>query len=172
MINRAFIDDDNKLYDITYYHTPSRWINNLIDPSNPIANETMWSKEIKYMNDDNNDISDEIKNLPNNTGGIYIFFIKGLSLPFIEKYITYIGRCQYTDNQNIRKRAREYFTDDRDLIKRMFTHWKAYLYYRYFPDTNNDNIRMNEAMLIKSIWPPFNLVIPDKIDIQKTTSAF
>ena len=80
MRNRAFIDDENKLFDITYYHTPSRWIKYAVDESNPIADESNWSKEIKYLNETNDDISDDIKNIPNDTGGIYMFFLKGISL--------------------------------------------------------------------------------------------
>lgn len=41
-------------------------------------------------------------------GGIYMFYIKGICLQFIEDYIVYIGRYKSTDNQNIRKRAKEY----------------------------------------------------------------
>ncbi len=172
MTSRAFIDDENKLFDITYYHTPSRWIVNAVDPLNPITNEANWSAEIKYLNVANDDISDEIKNIPNDRGGIYMFFIKGLSLPFIEKYIVYIGRCQYTDSQNIRKRAREYYKDNRDFIKNMFSHWKEYLYYRYYPDTDNNKIKANEAILLNAIWPPFNPTIPNNTNVQPSINAF
>lgn len=172
MIVRAFIDDENRLFDITYFHNPSRWLEYTIDQNNPIANEANWSKEMKYLNDTNDDISDEIKNIPNNTGGIYMFFIKGLSLTFIEKYIVYIGRCQYTEDQNIRKRAKEYFKDDRDFIRSMFNHWKEYVYYRYYPDTDNERIIANEALLLNAIWPPFNPTIPSNIDVQPTINAF
>lgn len=172
MIKRAFVDDDNKVFDVTYFHNPSRWVEFAIDPNNPIANEANWSKEMKYLNDTNDDISDEIKNIPNNTGGVYMFFIKGLSLTFIEKYIVYIGRCQYTEDQNIRKRAKEYFKDNRDFIKSMFSHWKEYVYYRYFPDTDNDRIKENEALLLNAIWPPLNPTIPSRIDVQPKINAF
>lgn len=101
-----------------------------------------------------------------------MFFIKGNSLPFIEKYIVYIGRCQYTEDQNIRKRASEYFTDNRDFIKSMFSHWKSFVYYRYFPDTDNDRIKTNEALLLNAIWPPLNPTIPKKIEVQPSINAF
>lgn len=172
MYRRAFIDDENKLFDITYYHNPNRWAEFAIDQTNPIANEANWSKEIKYLNDANDDVSDEIKNIPNNTGGVYMFFLKGKTLPFIEKYIVYIGRCQYTEDQNIRKRANEYFKDERDFIKGMFNHWKSFVYYRYFPDTDNNRIKANEALLLNAIWPPFNPTIPNKIEIQPAINAF
>lgn len=169
----AFIsNDDDLLCGITYYATPKRWLDNISDKGNPILDEKNWSIECKYFNLTNDDISDEIKNLPENTGGIYIFYIKGITLPFIEKYITYIGRCQFTESQNIRKRAREYLKDDREKIKRMFAHWNKYLYYRYFPDTDNNRIKANEAMLIRAIAPPFNEQIPNKIEITTSIKAF
>ena len=169
---RAFTLTDDANCMISYYLTPQRWIDNCIDKTNPIVDEKNWADEIKYLDVDNKNISDEIKNIPNNTGGVYMFFIKGINLPFIEKYIVYVGRCKYTPTQNIRKRAMEYFNDNRPFVKQMFNRWKEYLYYRYFPDTNNDNIDKNEAMLIRAILPPFNEQIPDKIEPRATVSAF
>lgn len=171
---RAFLakDSENYLYDLTYYHNPNRWRDNVIDINNPIRNVENWSDEIKYLNQSNDDLSDEIKNLPNNTSGIYIFYIKGLNLSFIENYILYVGRCQSTPTQHIRKRAREYYNDKRDLIVEMFRRWKDHLYYRYYTDTNNERIRTNEIQLIRAILPQYNEVIPDNIDILDSTPAF
>lgn len=174
---RAFIDDKDLIYRIEYYHNPQRWIDNMQDMSNPIMDVNNWSPELKYFKTDIDEVSDEISNLPNNTGGIYMFYIKGICLPFIENYILYIGRCKFTDGQNIRKRANEYFLNDyrkgkRIMIQRMLNHWKEYLYYRYYPDTDNNRIDTNESILIRSIFPPFNEVIPDRMDIQQTVPAF
>jgi hypothetical protein len=108
----------------------------------------------------------------NDTGGIYVFYIKGLNLSFIENYILYIGRCQFTETQHIRKRAREYYKDTRDLIVEMFSRWKEHLYYRYYPDTNNERIKNNEIQLIRAILPQYNEVIPDQVDIQDSVPAF
>ncbi len=143
-----------------------------LDRANPIAIESNWTDEIKYLNSANDNISDEIMKIPKNTGGIYMFYIKGICLPFSERYIVYIGRCQYTDDQNINKRAKEYFKDTRPQIKKMFKFWKEYLYYRYYPDTDNNRIKSNEEMLIRAIKPEFNEDIPDKIEIQPTIKAF
>lgn len=171
---RAFIhnDDDNENYILTYYHNPHRWIDNVLEIDNPVRNIANWSGEMKYLNELNNDISDEIRNLPKTHGGIYVFYVKGINLPFIENYILYIGRCQYTSSQNINKRAREYISDNRIEIRRMFRKWKEYLYYRYYPDTDNEKIRENEAKLIRAIAPEFNEEIPDKIDRQDPVPAF
>jgi hypothetical protein len=155
----AFIDnnDENKLYEVKYFHYPQRWNDNLIDSTNPIWNSLNWSSEIKYIDDTTGEVSDEIKNLPTDKGGVYVFLIKGICLPFLENYIAYIGRSKYTDNQNIRKRAKEYISDTkRSKIIRMFKYWKNHLYYRYYPDTDNNKIVNNEAILINAILPPFN----------------
>lgn len=172
---RAFVaDDDNEsIFRLEFYHNPKRWIDNQLDDDNPLREENLWSEEIKYINREGDGISEEILNLPNDIGGIYLFYIKGLNLPFMENYILYVGRCKKTSNQNIRKRAKEYYRDtDRSLIKKMFRLWKDYLYYRYFPDNDNDRIDKNEIYLIRALLPPFNERIPDRIDIQPTVSAF
>lgn len=170
----AFLNsnDEDKLYDITYYHNPKHWVDNKIHDDNPIANEANWSKEMKYY--DGDVVSDDINKLPTNTGGVYMFYIKGINLSFIEKYIIYIGRCHYSEGkQFIRKRAKEYDSDNsRTEIVRMKKYWKKYLFYRYFPETNNEIIDQDEAMLIRAIRPPFNSEIPDKIEVKSTVKAF
>lgn len=174
MRKNAFLNshDEDKLYDITYYHNPQHWIDNKIDDANPISNECNWSREIKYYN--GNELSDDIKNLPTNTGGIYMFYLKGINIPFIEKYIVYIGRCLFNEDvQHIRKRAKEYDTDtSRTEIVRMKKYWKNYLYYRYFPEIDNDQIKRDEVLLIRAIRPPFNSEIPEKIEVQPSINAF
>lgn len=174
MREKAFLNlnDEDKLYDITYYHNPKHWIDNKIDENNPITIEENWSKEIKYYEGDV--LSEDINNLPTNTGGVYVFYLKGINIPFIEKYIVYIGRCHYSNGtQYIRKRAKEYDSDNsRTDIIRMKKYWKEYLFYRYYPETNNDKIDEDERVLIRAIRPPFNSEIPDKIKVQKTTKAF
>lgn len=79
---RAFLteDSENYKYNLTYYHNPNRWRDNIIALDNPIRNVENWSAEIKYLNESNDDLSDDIKNLPNDTGGIYVFYVKGLNL--------------------------------------------------------------------------------------------
>ena len=171
---RAFVteEDDNDHYLVRYYHNPRRWQENILEEGNPMRDPNNWSAEFKYLNPANDDVSDDIKRLPNNSGGIYVFFVKGINLPFMENYIFYIGRCKYTDTQNIRKRANEYLGDSRPQIKKMFNRWKEHLYYRFFPDIDNDRISANEARLIRAILPECNETIPDRIEMQTTIPAF
>lgn len=155
-------DDQESLHRLDFYHNPYRWNDNLLDKDNPIRDVANWSNEIKYMDGDK--VSNEIKTLPNNTGGIYMFYIKGLNLTFVENHVMYIGRCWYTNKQNIRKRANEYFREKkREKIKKMFKFWKDHLYYRYYKDTDNDRIDRNEVQIIRAILPPMNEAIPDKL---------
>lgn len=170
---QAFVrSDGNKEYEVSYYHNPARWGANRLPLDSPLRDISNWSQEIKYYNVNGTDVSDAIKQLPNTTGGIYVFYLKGENLSFFENYILYIGRCQYTDKQNIRKRAKEYFKDNRGLVSIMMELWKNNLYYRYFPDTDNDRIINNEVLLIRAILPAFNETIPDTIDIQNSVPAF
>jgi hypothetical protein len=173
----AFItsNEDNKLYDVVYYHNPTRWKDNALSVDSPLLKEENWSGLIKYM--EGEELSEEIKLLPNNKGGIYMFVIQGQTLPFSEYYLAYIGRVKYTDNQNLKKRAKEYLSeyyakDTRPKIKRMFEKWKDFLFYKYYPETDNDMIIHCESQLIRAILPPFNDEIPDRIEFKQPLNAF
>lgn len=171
---RAFIyeDPDNLQYEVRYYHYPKRWQKYSLPQGCPLSKEENWSEEFKYFDSKGIDYSDEIKHLPTNTGGIYVFYLKGINLPFLENYILYVGRCHFTAHQNIRKRAKEYLSDSRALITFMRDQWRDYLYYRFSPDTNTRQIDQNEVCLIRSIAPFFNERIPDNIEIQTPVQAF
>ncbi|MCQ2201733.1 MAG: hypothetical protein MJZ27_06545 [Bacteroidales bacterium] len=144
----------------------------------PILEERHWSKEIKYMNPENTEVSNEIKQIPNKSGGLYVFYLKGSGLPFMERYILYIGRVQYTKGMNIRKRALEYYKEykknknSRLGIRYMFEHWSKHLYYRYYTDVDNPSIVALEESLIKTLLPPFNTDIPNKQKPKTNVAAF
>ena len=168
---RAFnASNRDKILEIPYRPNPIRWQDNFIGDNNPIRDVANWSQEIKFLKDGK--ISDEIRNMPNDKGGIYMFYLKGINLPFAEYYILYIGRALYTSGENIRKRAMHYLNDERSLIQEMFENWRNDLYYRYFPDVDNNAIERNEIALIRSIVPPYNEEIPNKIEEQPKINAF
>ena len=166
---RAFSRGDLK-YQIEYTPNQRRWKDNYVGKNNPICDEERWSEEIKYF--EKGELSEKIKALPTDTGGIYMFYLKGINLPFLEHYILYIGRAQYTNDENINLRARHYVYDKRELIKSMFSLWKNDIYYRYYPDTDNEIINKNEICLIRAIVPPFNTTIPNKIQKEPEIKAF
>ena len=160
----------DKSLEILFRPNPIRWMDNFVGNDNPIRDVTNWSSEIKYLNDGK--ISDEIRNMPKDKGGLYMFYLKGPNLPFAEYYILYIGRALYTPSENICKRAMHYLKDERYMIQEMFDNWKNDLYYRYFPDTDNIAIEKNEIALIRSIVPPYNEDIPNKREEQPKVKAF
>ena len=172
----AFITtfEENKLFDITFYHLPSRWSS--IDTTGLPISESNWSKEIKFLDSNELDVSDDIKHLPENCGGIYIFFIKGIIIPCFETYLAYVGRAQYTAHQNLKKRCNSYYyeffkEERRPKIVKMIEKWGKFLYLRYYPCANNAQIQDLEKKFIKGILPPFNDEIPE-VNVKKPEPAF
>ena len=157
----AFIEknDEIKKYDCRYYLHPELWFKNAHITSKLHTQEN-WSDYIKYLND-NNEGSDEVKNLPKDYGGIYVFFIQGSSLPFCERYLAYIGRAQCTESESLRSRVKSYLPESEKLngrtrIVRLFKYWKEHLYIRYYKSRDNEFIKQSESALIQAILPPFN----------------
>lgn len=172
----AFIEknDEIKKYDCRYYLHPNLWLENVHITSN-LHSQDDWSDYIKYL-DDKNKVSAEIKNLPKDYGGIYVFFIQGKSLPFCERYLAYIGRAQCTKSESLQSRVKSYLresqkSDGRTRIVRLFKYWKEYLYIRYYKSKDNEFIKQIESALIQAILPPFNTELT-KYKIKKPRKAF
>jgi hypothetical protein len=142
---------------------------------NQYANNN-WSK-FKYLNDNCSDINTLINNVPNNIGGIYIFYVCGNVIPDIHNYIVYIGRAQHTVGQNLRKRCKEYWqkytakSETRMKIELMMKLYRDVLHIMFLPLDDNENIIQLEAELVKAIRPPFNDDIP-RIIFEAPVSAF
>ena len=133
-------------------------------------------QSIKYLNADGEDFNVEIENVPNNTGGLYLFYVKSSIISGITEYPFYIGRAQFTEHQNLRKRVKEYFqkysrSDERPKITRMFKYWSKELYLAYFTLGNNENIVELEKQLINYLLLPMNDEIPDQ-QIKQAIKAF
>jgi len=134
-----------------------------------------WIK-MKYLNETCNDFNPEVNTIPNNSGGLYLFFIKCNIIAGITEYPFYIGRAKSTENQNLRKRIKEYFekyskNNERPKITRMFRYWANDLYVAYFPLEDNESIIDLEVQLINSLLLPMNDVIPDQ-EIKQAIKAF
>lgn len=132
--------------------------------------------ETKFLSEDGAELNDGMSNLPNDKGGIYVFYTKCNVLPGISNYLMYIGRARVTDDHNLRVRCRKYFGEysrenGRPKIQRMIGQWGKHLYLKYIALDDNDLITRLEASLIKSIVPPFNDDIPDK-KIKAAVKAF
>lgn len=133
-----------------------------------------WQK-IKYLNEASNDLNPDIDAIPNNTGGLYLFFIKCHIIAGITEYPFYIGRALFTEHQNLRKRVKEYFkyskTNERPRISFMFKYWASDLHLAYLVLDGNDNIMELEAQLINSLLFPMNEEIPDQ-EVRHAVKAF
>ncbi|MEQ5790626.1 hypothetical protein J4E06_06165 [Muricauda sp. NFXS6] len=131
---------------------------------------------IKFLNNDSTDFSDQIGELPNDSGGLYLFCIRCQVIPGITNYPVYVGRAQLSEGQNLRKRCREYFTkwarnNERPLITKMINYWGNELYLSFMEVEENEDIIDFENKLIKSLLLPFNNDIPDK-EIRQSVKAF
>lgn len=134
-----------------------------------------WTS-IKYLNNNGNDLNAEVNIIPNNTGGLYLFYMPCSILPQLTSFPLYIGRAQKTKNQNLRKRIKEYFQHysngiERPKIYRMLRKWGIALNVAYLAlDDNNNTIEL-ERQLINSLLLPMNDQIPDK-KIREAVKAF
>lgn len=118
----------------------------------------------------------EVENVPNNSGGLYMFYVKCEIVSGITEYPLYVGRAQYTEHQNLRKRVKEYFqkyakNNERPRITKMFKYWASELHLAYFPLDENDGINELEKQFINSLLLPMNTKIPD-IEISQAINAF
>jgi len=140
-----------------------------------IKSFNVWHN-IKYLNDDGSDFSEDIDLLPNDCGGVYMFYIECPIIIGITEFPLYIGRAQFTANQNLRKRVREYFThysrsDERPKITRMFRYWDKELRVAFLCMEENEQIVNLEKNLINSLLLPMNDLIPD-IETKEAIAAF
>jgi len=145
------------------------------DNSKMNALNAKW-RDIKFLNELGTDISDDVKALPNDKGGLYIFVIKCPILLSTSEYLAYIGRAQLTQSHSLRVRCRKYLYEycsetGRPKITTMIGMWGKYLHLRYAVIDENDDTVSIEAGLINSILPPFNDEIPNKI-IRDAVAAF
>lgn len=134
-----------------------------------------WHK-IKYLNDNADDFNRAVDDIPEDTGGLYLFYVKCEILSGITEYPLYIGRAQLTEHQNLRKRVKEYFqhfsrNNERPKITRMFNYWAKDLHLAYLTLIDNANIIDLEKQLINCLLLPMNDEIPDK-EIKQAVKAF
>lgn len=131
---------------------------------------------IKYLNDNGTEYGEEINTIPNDKGGLYLFYVKCKIITGITEYPLYIGRAQYTENQNLRKRVKEYFSrfsrnDERPKVTKMFKYWSSDLHLAYLPLEENESIIDLERVIINSTLLPINDEIPEK-ETRQAVKAF
>lgn len=131
---------------------------------------------IKYMNASGDDFSDAVNSVPNNAGGLYLFYVKCPVIVGITEFPFYIGRAQHTEGQNLRKRIKEYYSkfsrdDERPKITKMFKYWSRDLHLAYLVLDENETVIDCEKNLINSLLLPMNDEIPEK-EIRQAVKAF
>lgn len=174
MIDSAFdLGEEIKLRQVNYKLHDKLWDRydlNAIDLS--FKN---WNS-IKYLNDDASGFSSEIDKIPNDKGGLYLFYVKCPIITGITEFPFYIGRAQITAGQNLRKRCREYFTkfareNERPKITKMLRYWGKDLHVAFRVIEENNEIVDFEKKIINTLLLPMNDEIPDQ-EIKQAVKAF
>lgn len=174
MIQSAFdLGEHLKLREVTFKVSPVLW--EKWDITDFDLNFNYWTK-IKFLNDNLDDFHDDISLVPNDKGGLYLFYVNCKTITGISEIPFYIGRAQITDGQNLRKRVREYFNkfsrnNERPKITRMFNYWKKDLHLAFYELDNNVEIVDLEKKLINSLLLPMNDEIPD-METRQAIKAF
>lgn len=174
MIASAF-ELGEKLNNQSVYYYLHRPLWDRFDFKNCDISFSNWSS-IKYLNGTVDDFDPLINTIPNDCGGLYLFYIKCGVINEMTVFPFYIGRAQFTDGQNLRKRVKEYYqkyfrNNERPKITRMFKYWSADLYLAYLPINNNIEIIDLEKQLINYLLLPMNDEIPDQ-EIKQAIKAF
>ncbi len=158
---------------VEYYLHTTLW-NKFKRPSADLAFSN-WRK-IKYLNHAGTKLGPDVSRVPDDKGGLYLFFVQCHIITGITEFPLYIGRAQLTGGQNLRKRVKEYFqkyssSTERPKIHRMFKYWAKDLYLAYYPLQSNTIIKDIEKKIINSLVLPMNDQIPDK-KIKSAVKAF
>ena len=133
-------------------------------------------KTVKYLKDDASDFHKDVELVPNDKGGLYMFYVKCPLIQGITEYPLYIGRAQLTTSQNLRKRVKEYFqhykkNNERPKITRMIKYWGSELHLAYYELTTNAQVMSIEKEIINSTIFEMNDLIPDQ-KISQAVKAF
>lgn len=131
---------------------------------------------VKYLNDNGTEFHADVSTIPNDKGGLYMFFIKCPVIRGITEFPFYVGRAQLTEGHDLRKRCKVYFSkyskdDERPKITKMFRYWRKDLFLSYLVLDDNATIVDYEKMLINSLLLPMNDQIPEK-EIRQAVKAF
>lgn len=174
MISSAFdLGEEIKLRRLDYVVHSKLWTN--FTSLHLDISFSKWNT-IKYLNDIGDDYNDAISSIPNDKGGLYLFFAKCPIISGITEYPFYIGRAQLTKGQNLQKRVKEYYShyakeNERPKITRMFKYWGQQLHLAYLILEENEEVRDLEKQLINSLLLPMNDQIPEK-EIREAVKAF
>lgn len=97
--------EDIKLKTVEYPLNPTLW--KLFDLEVNLGFDN-WVT-YKYLDENGERLNNELDLIPNNKGGVYLFFVKCPIMPGISEFPFYIGRAFITEYQSLRKRIKEYY---------------------------------------------------------------
>jgi len=134
-----------------------------------------WTK-IKYLNAAGTGLHANVDTVPNNSGGLYLFYLECPVITGLTEYPFYVGRAQFTAGQNLRKRVKEYYqhyvlNNERPKITKMLKYWGNELHLAYKTLPNNAATIDFEKKLINTLLLPMNDQIPDQ-EIRQAVQAF
>ena len=150
------IECDLEMFQNTYTMSPELWGKFNIEDLTGI-DFSEW-KRIKLIN--SGAFSEELSQIPNSSGGIYIYCIEPEVVPGVGCYIMYIGKATKTPSENLRVRVRSYSNElgkyyKRARLHRLFTKWGEYVYVHYLAvDASREIITALEDRLIGAFGKP------------------
>ena len=117
---------------------------------------------VKFYDDDGN-VSENVRNIPDDTGGLYAYLVKP-DLPILNfSNIMYIGRAHNNgESINLKKRVYHYIYESNDIykgrmqVRKLLNVYRKYLYVMYIPIEDNEEIDRMEKELVTAISPPIN----------------
>ncbi len=148
----------HKIYKLEFELDLEKW--NDIDPKIEAVVQGNW-ESVKFLNDQGDALNQDMDNIPDNQGGIYMFLLKPNIIPNKHIYILYIGRARRKMEYSLRKRCKTYLTDSRQMIAYMREVWGRDLYIDYLPLNDDELIEQVERELLRVIIPPCNTQIPE-----------
>lgn len=157
---------DLECFQNTYTMAPELWERfNFADLEN--VDFSKW-QSIKLMNDDGTAFSENVDQIPTDSGGIYVYSIVPGLIPGCGTYIMYIGMASKSTSENLRYRVKSYqkFIYEqysRERIHRLFAKWGKYVHVYFLPvNASKEVIFELETRLIGSFVPPCNADIRAK----------
>ncbi|MCM1213827.1 MAG: hypothetical protein NC331_01005 [Lachnospiraceae bacterium] len=136
-----------------------------------------YMKKIKYFGNNSNMLSSEVNDLPDDSGGVYIYSIENGIVPSLGSYIMYVGRARKTKSENLRARAKSHYSqykrhEENERLERLFDSWDQYVYFSYLPINGNNLIDLVEEQLITALTPPCNKEYPAPKVRRKLNASF
>ena len=171
----APIESDVESFQNTYIMVPELWGRFKFDDLKEV-DFSKWNS-VKLINKEGTAFSEMVNQIPDNSGGIYVYSIEPGIIPNCGTYIMYIGMASKSKNQNLRRRVKAYQLQlgdryNRDRLHRLFKKWGQYVYVHFLPIQADEKIILEvETRLIAAFIPPCNADIRART-VKKAVKAF